>query len=314
MNVVVLGATGLAGTHVAGYLTATGEHTVRAFGSKECDVRDADSVNNAVCDPAHEVDVIVNCAAYANADKAESEHTKAFLVNEDGAANVARAARRRGVRLVHLSTNFAYPGPGDPSMRDEVVEDAPDDPPSHPATFEPQGVYARSKYGGDARVLHEHRRNVVLRTTSLYGVSGSGGNYVSSLVTRVAKGQPLTLDPTRMVQPTSGFALAKAVAAILASDQQEVSGVVHFACGGQTTWAAFGRALCVALGRSEHPVVDFEPPYKAPRPRVLLGCRVLEALGYEVPTWQEALAEVVDFELQHGQHAEAFAVEEGWDG
>lgn len=290
MKVLVYGGTGLAGSHVVDLLRLRG-HEVHAPRSTVAPIGHAE---DRIC--AYRPDAVVNCAGFVNADQAERQPQDAFAVNDAGAGLVARGAYMVGARLIHVSTNFVYEDSvnEDPAAAYEANEmDLPWECKVRP----PRGVYARSKHAGDLRVLKQHPDNVVLRTASIYGRGGR--NYVSGVAAMVLRGEEPGLDPTRAVVPTSAASLARAVAALL-GPLSHLSGVLHYQCAGpRTTWAAWGHALAALLGRPDAPIRDYNPPYVAPRPRVLLDTRRLrsEAYKFQVETWRDALAEYAQAEM-----------------
>ena len=111
--------------------------------------------------------IIVNPAAYTSVDKAESEPDTAFAVNRDGARNVAAAAKRMGVPVVHLSTDYVFNGQKDGAY----VENDP---------VGPQSVYGRSKLAGECAVAAANDRHIVLRTSWVYAPFGS--NFVRTIL------------------------------------------------------------------------------------------------------------------------------------
>ena len=112
-------------------------------------------------------DLVINCAAYNAVDAAEADPGPAIAVNADGPANLARACRQVGARLVHYSTNYVFDG----SAAQPYTEAA--DP-------GPLGAYARSKLEGERRVLEALPGALVIRSAGLFGVTGSaikGGSF-----------------------------------------------------------------------------------------------------------------------------------------
>lgn len=279
MKVVVTGANGLAGSHVARELRSR-QHEVVAWG-REVDINTAAFASRLeVVRP----EAVVNCAAWAGADAAEDQPSAAFRANEAGAGNVAQASFVVGAKLIHLSTNFVYP-----DSEYTAGETQPE--------FPPPGVYARSKWAGDALVLARDPRNVVLRTQSIYGAGGR--NHVSGVAAALLRGESISLDPTRRVSPTSATSLARCVADLLGCPGRRDPGVVHFQCSGTTTWYAWGTTLLDRLhnyiAREDERVERLleaqlqmkDPIYRAPRPNAQLACDKY----VWPPSWQEALDE-----------------------
>ncbi|CAN5172509.1 dTDP-4-dehydrorhamnose reductase [soil metagenome] len=272
MIAAVLGAGGLLGRRVVRELGATARPLTRA----ECDITNADDVHRATTGAT----LIVNCAAWTDVDGAEANVDAAFRVNAIGAENAARAAHAHGAKLVHVSTGFVFDG----------AEDRPYDEFDLP---HPLSVYGRSKWAGEQLVLAACDRVFILRLQSLYGVGGK--NFASSLRARILAGKPLTMDAHRPAQPTWSGAAARQILHLAATD---FYGTYNATCGGETTWAAFARAM------AEHLKVE---PYwsevttdaigaTAVRPKNhVLARRMLALRGLDVMSdWAIALTEYLE--------------------
>ena len=270
-RVLVLGAGGLLGRHLIDALLARGVEVV-GRDRAACDITDPAAVGRAVA----VAEVVVNCAAYTNVDGAEREQDRAWQVNALGAELVGRAAAMRGVRAVHISTDFVFDG----------TKATPYDELDRP---NPLSVYARSKWAGEEMFLRQHPQGLVVRVQGLYGRGGS--NFASKLPELLRSGRPLKLDAERRVQPTWAGAAAAQLVRILHSDAGvEAAGVVHLSCTGEATWAAFTRRLAqkLALPFSAEEVASAALGAPAARPpNCLFEHRMLRLRGlYEMPSWE----------------------------
>lgn len=223
MSWVILGAGGLVGRHLVEVL---GPGKARALDRRACDVTQLETVMAACADAS----VIVNCASYTDVDGAESEAEKAFAVNAVGAEHVARAARRHGAALVHLSTDFVFDGRAD----------GPYDEHARP---NPINTYGRSKLAGEDRVRAVGADTYLVRLQAIYGRGGR--NFPSRLPDLLARGTPLRVDAERLVQPTWALAVARQIVAVARSGRL---GTYHVSCKGTATWADFARAVARELG------------------------------------------------------------------
>lgn len=158
MRWLVTGAAGMLGRDTVAELARRGED-VTGLDRAALDVTRPDAVEDAVA--AHRPDLVVNCAAYTAVDAAEHDELRALRVNGDGPAHLARACARHGARLVHVSTDYVFPG----TARTPYPEDAP------PA---PRTAYGRTKLAGERAVLTAlPDACAVVRTAWLYGAHGS---------------------------------------------------------------------------------------------------------------------------------------------
>jgi dTDP-4-dehydrorhamnose reductase len=273
MRVVIVGAKGQLGREAMEVFGA--DHEVRGLDLPECDASDPVAFGAQM--RASPPDLLVNCAAYTRVDAAETDRDEAFRLNAALPAVLADAAHEHGARLIHVSTDYVFPGdrpPPDPYRE----EDAPG-----PATW-----YGQTKLEGERAVLERAPGAVVARTAWLYGRHGA--NFPRTLL-RLALQDPAR--PLRVVSdqhgsPTWARRLAEQ---LLALAEAGAAGVYHAAGEGHATWYDFARLFLSAAGVA-HEVVPCETrdyPTPAPRPRnsILLNARLhRERLGV-FRTWEE---------------------------
>jgi dTDP-4-dehydrorhamnose reductase len=235
---------------------------------------------------------IVNAAAYTAVDKAESEPARAFAINRDGAAALARAAAVLDVPFIHLSTDYVFEG----SKPTPYVEDDPTGPTS---------VYGQSKLAGEAAVVAAHRKAIVLRTAWVYGPHG--GNFVKTMLRLAGERDSLKVVDDQVGSPTAATDIAEAILSILAiverSGWQEAFGGVHHLAGsGETTWCGFARAImeeAAARGACAVPIApiataEYPTPARRPANSRLDATRLQQTFGIRLPPWRDSLAETLD--------------------
>jgi dTDP-4-dehydrorhamnose reductase len=285
--ILVVGATG----QVARALIERGRRRgamLVALGRPALDLEKPFGLGSAIVDlhPA----AIVNAAAYTAVDKAESEPERAFAINRDGAAALARAAAVLDVPFVHLSTDYVYDG-GKPAP---YVEEDPTGP---------AGVYGRSKLEGEQAVRAASPKAIVLRTAWVY--SPYGNNFVKTILRLASERDRLRVVADQVGSPTSALDIAEAILTILAridGDWQErYAGTYHLAGGGEASWCDLARAtLAVAAphGGRAVPVdaittADYPTPARRPANSRLDTTRLAETFGVRLPPWRESLEETV---------------------
>jgi dTDP-4-dehydrorhamnose reductase len=231
--------------------------------------------------------VAINVAAFTAVDAAEEAVAKAFAANALGPAILAEETRRRGVPLIHISTDYVFDG-AKPTPYGE--DDAPN----------PLGVYGASKLAGEAAVRTGNPRHVIVRTSWLCGRHGR--NFVKTML-RLAEMQ----DTIRVVDdqcgtPTAAPDLAGTLIRIATSpDIRDRSGTYHFANRGETTWCGLARrifALSAAGGGPNATVeaittADYPTPAKRPLNSRLSTARIENDFGIVPRAWEDALADVV---------------------
>ena len=226
-------------------------------------------------------DRIVNCAAYTAVDRAESDARAARRVNADGPAVLAGVAREKGIGLIHISTDYVFPGTGNRPLNEA---DEPD----------PQSVYGRTKREGEEAVKASGCDAAIVRTAWLY--SEFGNNFVKTML-RVGKERgevSVVYDQTGT--PTYAEDLARAVLN-LAERGPKGFGVYHYADEGAVSWYDFAQAvfelygldvLVKAIRTEDYPAI-------APRPRYsVLSKEKIKAHGIAVPYWRESLRRCIE--------------------
>ena len=224
-------------------------------------------------------DLIIHCAAMTKVDDCETNRERAFRLNETGSRNVALAAKMCGARLMAISTDYVFSGepPREPWEWREMDEPRP------------QTVYGASKFAGEQMIQSILPDAAIVRIAWLYGAGGP-----SFVHTMARLGAPLKVVNDQRGNPTSTKAVADAVRFLIG--KPDVSGIVHATCEGVCSWFDLTVELFRLLGlkRGVVPCTTAEFPRPAPRPKnSALKKEVLGLLGYQMPRWQDALAEFV---------------------
>lgn len=280
LKLLVPGGRGQLGADVAEQARAAG-HEVMAPGSAELDVTDAAAVDDAVAGVGAG-GVVLNCAAHTAVDAAETEPDTAAAVNETGPRLLAQACARHGVRLVHVSTDYVFPGDAERPYE-------PDDPTG------PRSVYGRTKLGGERAVLAALPTAHVVRTAWVYG--RYGGNFVATMARLERERDTVSVVDDQRGSPTWTADLAAGLLQLVA--RPDLSGGVRHATGaGSTTWCGLARAVFAAVGADPARVLATTSdafPRPAPRPTYsVLSDRAWRAAGLApLPHWQDALARFV---------------------
>ena len=283
-SVWLVGDRGMLGRQVRDALSAAGTAFVGT--DREVDITDPDAVESSFA--AFGAGVVINCAAYTAVDRAEDEPEAAFRLNADGPRNLAAAARRTGARLIHVSTDYVFPG----------TRDAPlsEDEPTGPV-----GVYGRSKLAGEQAVDESGCRFDIVRTAWLYGEHGP--NFVATMLRLMNEREVLKVVDDQVGSPTSATDLA-AFMALLASRPDRPSGIYHYSNEGRISWYEFARAILeegtargLVGGRPAiTPCGSGEYPTKAARPAfsLLSKDKAKRDFGRTIPEWRDSLRRYLD--------------------
>jgi dTDP-4-dehydrorhamnose reductase len=280
---VVFGAAGQVGRSLT-EITPPPGWSVLALDRSAADITDSERVAAVLAGLS--CGVVVNLSAYTQVDKAESDPNTAYVVNRDGARLVAEAAARQGLALIHLSTDFVFPGDG----RRPLVECAPTGPLS---------VYGASKLAGEAAVIEVNPRALVLRTAWVFGPHGN--NFVKTIL-RLGRTRPevsVVADQTGGPTPAPAIAqtIWKLAERIVDSNDANDFGLFHYVGSDPVSWYGFAAAI---LAEAEHlglrvaplrPISTANYPTPARRPLYsVLDCgKIHRRFGIAQPVWRDAL-------------------------
>ena len=283
MKILVTGAMGQLGREISKLADST-EHTyiytdVRAHeGVAELDVTDAEAVNAAV----QGVDVIVNCAAYTDVNKAESDAEAAHKVNALAPAVLAEAAKAAGAMLIHVSTDYVFDGQANVPYREDAARN-------------PLGVYGRTKMEGEDAIVKSGCRHLIFRTSWLYSTTGK--NFFLTMSELTASKPELKVVVDQVGTPTYAYDLAYLITYIIEDNLLDRNGVYNYSDEGVCSWYDFATEICSLLGHTCRivPCRSEEYPTPAERPHysVLDKSKVKRDFGIEVPYWRHSLAMAV---------------------
>ena len=269
MRALVLGGTGMLGRAVVAAGRRRGA-TVVGLARAQADVRDPERLAWW----AREIrpDVMINCAAYTRVDDAERERDLAFAVNGEAVGHVRDAARSVGARLVHVSTDYVFPG--------DATEPYP-----VAAPVGPRSVYGASKLEGERQALADDRA-VVVRTSWLFGPGGP--HFVDTMVRLIEAGRtPLRVVADQVGCPTYTPFLARALWEL--AEHPEAAGLFHYSNREPLSWHGFASEIARQWAPEVEvvPVATDEFPRPAPRPAysVLDPSRFERLVGRRVEPW-----------------------------
>ena len=265
MRVLVTGAAGQLGHDVVAQFAASG-HEVVATSRRNLDISQRDQVFDVVS--SVQPDVLVNCAAYTAVDSCETDANRAYEANAWAVSHLAEAARRSGVHLCHISTDYVFSGDkGEPYHE----WDRPD----------PRSVYGASKLAGEQEA---GETATVVRTSWLCGRHGA--NVVATVLRLAAEGGPLRFVSDQRGSPSFAPDVA-AVIERLCVDRSP--GLYHVTNQGEVSWYEFAQEVMAAAGHEPDRVepirtVELDPPRAAPRPaNSVLENRALGLAGLALP-------------------------------
>ena len=222
-------------------------------------------------------DFCINAAAYTAVDLAETDIEKAFLVNADGAENLAEACAENNAQFIHVSTDYVFDGENNLAYTEEDFTN-------------PLGVYGASKLAGDELALEVNPCSVILRTSWVY--SEFGKNFVKTMLNLFATKEELNIVADQFGQPTNANDLAEAIMKIIKSEKI-TPGIFNFSNLGRISWFDFAEKIAElseakiklnAIETSQYPT-----PAKRPKNSVLDLDKISKTYAIQLKPWEESL-------------------------
>lgn len=275
MNILITGCNGQLGNEMQLLQQANSQHTFFNTDVADLDITDAQAISAFVNE--HEIDGIVNCAAYTAVDRAESNEELCTLLNAKAPAYLAEAIESRKGFLVQISTDYVFDG-------------TKHTPYTETDTTCPDSVYGRTKLAGEEACMTRCHRTMIIRTAWLY--STFGNNYVKTMIRLGKERDRLGIVFDQIGSPTYARDLAEVI--LTAIDKGIVPGVYHFTNEGVCSWYDFTRAIhrlegiddcrVDAIHTEEYPV-----PAKRPHFSVLDKSKIKKTYGLHIRWWEDAL-------------------------
>lgn len=228
MRVLITGAKGQVGHCLTKQLKNKVE--LLAVGSNELDITNSDAVFNLVDE--FKPDFIINAAAFTAVDKAEECVDLAYAVNCDGPKNLAKAADNVGGTVLHISTDYVFPGDkqGVYSEEDEIG---------------PLGVYGKSKLAGELALAEANERHIILRTAWVFGEHGN--NFVKTMLRLRKDRKALSIVGDQYGGPTYAGDIASALIVIMnklyVNNDSSLYGIYHFSGTPHVSWYEFAKKI-----------------------------------------------------------------------
>ena len=280
MNILITGCNGQLGNEMQLLEKSYPQHTYFNADVAELDITNQQAIETFVRE--HQIDGIVNCAAYTAVDKAEDNEALCQKLNAEAPAFLAHAIGQRGGWIIQISTDYVFDG----TNHTPYTED--DD-------TCPNSVYGKTKLVGEFNVQKLCEKSMIIRTAWLY--STFGNNFVKTMI-RLGNEKPeLGVIFDQIGTPTYARDLARVV--MTAIEQGIVPGIYHFSNEGVISWYDFAKAIHRLAGintchvRPLH-TAEYPTPAKRPHYSVLDKTKMKKTYGIEIPYWEESLKDCID--------------------
>ena len=292
MNILVTGANGQLGNEMRiiskqTYYNYVFTDVVEAEGvdTTILDITDSKAVKRIVKENG--IRCIVNCAAYTNVDKAESDSTLCRKLNAEAPRILAEAMKEVDGLLIQISTDYVFGG----------------DPYNTPCREDqkgtPTGVYGATKLEGEENIQAVGCDYVIIRTAWLY--SEYGRNFVKTMLNLTATKPQLNVVFDQAGTPTYAYDLADAIKTVLVDYDNEApkagyskTGIYHFSNEGVCSWYDFTKKIAELAGNTACDILpchsdEFPSPVTRPAYSVLDKTKIKQTFGIKVPYWTDSL-------------------------
>ena len=291
MNILVTGANGQLGNEIrivaknsCDRYIYTDVIEVEGVETTMLDITSIDAVRNIVNE--YEVNCIINCAAYTNVDKAETDEILCELLNAKAVENLALTMKEVDGLLIHISTDYVFGGePYNTPCKEEQKGT-------------PTGVYGRTKLQGEENILATGCKHVIIRTAWLY--SEFGKNFVKTMLHLTSTKPQLRVVFDQAGTPTYAYDLARAIHEIVSQRKYEGNdGIYHYSNEGVCSWYDFTKVIAEYAGHTNCDIQpchseEFPSSVKRPAYSVLDKTKIKQTFGVKVPYWIDSLKVCLD--------------------
>lgn len=280
MNILVTGCNGQLGNEIQLLEREYPQHQWFNTDVQELDITDVNAIRQFVFE--HQIDGIINCAAYTAVDKAEEQEELCTKLNAEAPAYLASAVGSRGGWMIQISTDYVFDG----TSHVPYVED--DD-------TCPNSVYGRTKLVGELNVQELCEKSMIIRTAWLY--STFGNNFVKTMIRLGKERSELGVIFDQIGTPTYAHDLAHVIMTVVRKGI--VPGVYHFTNEGVISWYDFAKAIHRIAGiktchvRPLH-TAEYPTPARRPHYSVLDKTKIKKVYGIEIPYWEESLRDCIE--------------------
>jgi dTDP-4-dehydrorhamnose reductase len=284
MEIIVTGCNGQLGTALK-TLSLRDENKWVFLGKNEMDITVKNKIEDYLKKSDRTDSVLINCAAYTDVERAETEPEKAYLVNAEAVKNLAQNSLKFGYRLIHVSTDFVFDG----------IKGSPYTESDRPV---PLSVYGKSKYKGELEVLTIPENGMVIRTSWLY--STTHNTFMKKVFRKVKEGNPFSVVSDETGSPTNAHDLAEAIIRILQSPylkERFKTDIFHFCNTGEVSRYEYAEKISEFSKEMTKitPILSKDLKMKAERPRnsSLDNGKIIAMFRLKIRSWEQALLDAV---------------------
>ena len=287
MNILVTGANGMLGNTIQLVVKNSKDHyifTDVCDGYQKLDITNIEDIRKTV--KKHNIECIINCAAWTNVDAAETAGNIVETLNATAPENLAKVMKEVDGLLVHISTDYVFGG------------DPYNTPCKEDQKGTPTGVYGLTKLHGEEKIQAVGGKHIIIRTAWLYGEFGK--NFVKTMMNLTATKPELKVVFDQCGTPTYAVDLANAIFDIVENRKYEGNtGIYHFSNEGVCSWYDFAKQIAKLAGNTNCNIQpchsnEFPSPVKRPAYSVFDKTKIKETFGTNVPYWEDSLEKCME--------------------
>ena len=282
VNVLVTGANGQLGSEIRKISGLFPEMVFSFTDVAELDITNPEKVAEFFA--TFRPDYLINCAAYTNVDKAETDLETATLINATAVGILAAESAKAGCKMIHISTDYVFDGNGPrPYLEDHPVN--------------PQSVYGRTKLDGELLCRQNNPESLIIRTSWLYSIFGN--NFVKTMIRLGTERSEIGVIADQVGTPTHAADLASAILTIISSvsggEKAFVPGIYHYSNEGVASWYDFTKAIfeIAKITCFVKPIAseDYPSPVQRPPYSVMNKSKIKSIFGLKIPYWKDSLSD-----------------------
>lgn len=286
MRVLVIGKNGQVGQSIQNLVNKTSNSNLSDYGfvfvgRDELDLSKASNIQAYF--EKNKFDVVINCAAFTDVEKAEVDENDASLINHIAVKEVATIAKKNNMKLIHISTDFVFDG----DKREPYIESD---------KTSPVNIYGKTKLAGEFAAISIMKFNaIVLRSSWIY--SEFGNNFVDTIIKNATLKGQLNIISDQFGTPTYANDLAQTIIDILNKDKfnerEMPSEIYHYSNEGECTWFDFAKEIVdiLQIDCNLSPITSDDYPQLAKRPKysVLSKKKISEEFDLNINYWKDSL-------------------------
>jgi dTDP-4-dehydrorhamnose reductase len=279
-KILVIGSSGQLASELKQLQAPFSDYQFLFTSQNDIDIADKKSVESVL--KSFQPNFLINCAAYTAVDKAESDQTRAFDINEKGVHNLASLSKEHSCYLIHISTDFVFDGKKSSLYKEDDQTN-------------PLSVYGLSKLKGEEAILASGCDYTIIRTSWLY--SSFGNNFVKTMMRLGAEKESLNVVADQIGSPTYCADLALFILSQLENLSLHKKNIYHYSNEGVASWYDFAYEIMhmseLKCRVNPIPTIDYPTPAARPGFSVMDKTKIKNDFKINIPHWKESLAKCI---------------------